>query len=232
MMASEAPQLQPLRVYPFMANRVVDLFVNTEAINANTVKIITEMEEELKRTELFEHTRPKLALEKCFEWYSISEVLDDNNKWLCPNCRQLVCADKKMDVWSVAPVLVLHLKRFTGGRSCSAKKFDGLVEFPEVLDMSGHVVGPQRGASLTYRLYGVSHHSGGLGGGHYTAHAVVSQPQSEKRTWYYFNDATVRTAAVGDWERETAYVLFYEKVDPAELNAGSGDGLESAETDE
>jgi ubiquitin carboxyl-terminal hydrolase 4/11/15 len=135
-----------------------------------------------------------------------------------------------MDVWSVAPVLVVHLKRFTGGRNCSARKFDGLVEFPEVLDMSKYVVGPQKNQPLIHRLFAVSHHSGGLGGGHYTAHAVVCQPDSKKRKWYHFNDSAVRTAKPGDWETETAYVLFYERVDPQELEATSSETEEPKET--
>jgi hypothetical protein len=205
-----APRLEPLKAHPFLANRIVFLYINTDHIDAHCAKRLHEMDQELRKAEM-EPTKRAVPLEQCFEWFSISEILDENNKWFCPNCRTFVCADKKMDVWSLAPVLVLHLKRFVGGRSGAARKFDGFVDFPEVLDMTKYVVGPQKHESLQYKLFAVSEHSGGLGGGHYTAHARVTQSGYRKGKWYSFNDSSVRVAGEGAWQQSSAYVLFYER---------------------
>ncbi len=31
----------------------------------------------------------------------------------CPRCKAHVCADKKLDLWNLPEVLVVHLKRFS-----------------------------------------------------------------------------------------------------------------------
>ena len=28
-----------------------------------------------------------------------SDVLDEDNQWFCPHCREFVCAEKKLDIW-------------------------------------------------------------------------------------------------------------------------------------
>ncbi len=51
------------------------------------------------------------------------------------------------------------------------EKINELIDFPvEGLDLAQYVKGPHCAeAPPVYDLYAVSHHSGGLGGGHYTA---------------------------------------------------------------
>lgn len=41
---------------------------------------------------------------------------------------------------------------------------------------------------LNYRLIGVTHHYGGMGGGHYAAHVW----NNRKKMWYYCDDSSVR----------------------------------------
>lgn len=47
----------------------------------------------------------------------------------CPHCKQHQQATKKLDLWSVPPVLVVHLKRFSYSRYMR-DKLDSLVDFP------------------------------------------------------------------------------------------------------
>ena len=56
-----------------------------------------------------------------------------------------------------------------------------------------------------YDLYAVSNHSGGLGGGHYTAYAK----NNEK--WYDFNDSSVNSASSSSIISNRAYMLFYKR---------------------
>jgi len=62
--------------------------------------------------------------------------------------------------------------------------------------------------NASYELYAVSNHSGGLGGGHYTAYAK----NKEDGRWYNFNDSFA--SEVQDPSRIvscSAYVLFYKR---------------------
>jgi hypothetical protein len=45
------------------------------------------------------------------------EQLDAEDSWYCGRCKQHVQADKKLDLWSLPDVLVVHLKRFSYSRS-------------------------------------------------------------------------------------------------------------------
>lgn len=47
----------------------------------------------------------------------------------CPSCKQHQQATKKLDLWSLPPVLVVHLKRFSYSRYMR-DKLDSLVDFP------------------------------------------------------------------------------------------------------
>lgn len=79
-----------------------------------------------------------------------------------------------MDLWSTPDILVIQLKRFQyipGQYFVHREKISDVVDFPiEGLDLSQYVIGPHTDeAPPVYDLYAVSHHMGGLGGGHYTA---------------------------------------------------------------
>lgn len=65
-----------------------------------------------------------------------------------------VQADKKMDLWTLPDVLVVHLKRFSY-TTYSRDKLDTPVRFPiEGLDLSRHVLNPE-GKGMIYDLYAV-----------------------------------------------------------------------------
>ena len=65
------------------------------------------------------------------------EVLGPDDKWYCPNCKGHMQAEKKMSVWRLPPILIIHLKRFKyhhnpsfGYLSDSRVKIDTHVKFP------------------------------------------------------------------------------------------------------
>ncbi|KAK7882154.1 hypothetical protein WMY93_028328 [Mugilogobius chulae] len=102
-------------------------------------------------------------------------------------------------------ILVLLLKRFSikDGFYC---KSNCSVNIPPKLINE----------DLSYSLYGVVDHSGGLRGGHYTATV-----KSEDEKWYNISDTSVK-------EREdAAYVLC--SVSAGEGNSGAGEGARSSE---
>jgi ubiquitin C-terminal hydrolase len=79
-----------------------------------------------------------------------------------------------MSIFRWPKILVIHIKRFYNSSS-RREKLSTTVNIPSVLDMSPY--GPRsnhesKKTSTKYRLYGISHHSGSLYGGHYVAEAM------------------------------------------------------------
>ena len=167
----------------------------------------------------------KATLADCLECFCQQEQLDESDTWYCSKCKDHVRAVKKLDLWHLPPVLVIHLKRFSYSRY-SRDKLDTHIDFPlQQLDLSSFIpryahVTPKKvklsnageGASIkhedpVYDLYAVSNHFGGMGGGHYTAFCQMPDDQC----WYDFDDSHVSSIGVGKVQSSAAYVLFYHR---------------------
>ncbi|KAL9425121.1 hypothetical protein AB3S75_032119 [Citrus x aurantiifolia] len=83
-----------------------------------------------------------LSLYTCLEAFLREEPLVPEDMWYCPQCKERRQASKKLDLWRLPEVLVIHLKRFS--YSSSRRQL--------------------------YELYALTNHYGGMGSGHYTAH--------------------------------------------------------------
>ncbi|CAN0291470.1 unnamed protein product, partial [Laminaria digitata] len=80
-----------------------------------------------------------VSLASCIERFCEEETLEGDNAWYCSTCKKHQPATKKLDLWKVPPVLIVHLKRFGGGAKISLP-----VNFPLVgLDLSHVVKSPQ-----------------------------------------------------------------------------------------
>ncbi|XP_039531095.1 ubiquitin carboxyl-terminal hydrolase 15-like isoform X4 [Pimephales promelas] len=147
-------------------------------------------------------------LKDCIELFTTKEKLGAADPWYCPTCKQHQQATKKLDLWSVPPVLVVHLKRFSYSRYMR-DKLDSLVDFPlRDLDMSQFLINPNAGP-CRYNLIAVSNHYGGMGGGHYTAYGENKDDQK----WYNFDDSSVSAISEDQIVSKAAYVLFYQRQD-------------------
>lgn len=95
----------------------------------------------------------------------------------CPCCKEHRQASKKLDLWRLPEILVVHLKRFSYSRYMK-NKLDTFVNFPiHDLDMTKYAKHTSGGDQPhIYELYAVINHYGGLGGGHYSAYAKVLGP--------------------------------------------------------
>lgn len=158
--------------------------------------------------------KTEITLLNCLSKFTEREQLETTDTWYCPKCKQHVRAFKKFDLFSLPRVLIFHLKRFRYAQSSfylHRDKITKLVEFPiEGLDLSEYVVGPKDGDKpLMYDLFAVSEHSGGLGGGHYTA--VAKNPDNER--WFSFNDSFTSETSADHAVTPKAYVLFYVRRD-------------------
>ncbi|XP_070778673.1 ubiquitin carboxyl-terminal hydrolase 8 [Enoplosus armatus] len=146
----------------------------------------------------------KCSLQDCLRLFSKEEKLTDNNKVFCRHCKAHRDSTKKLEIWKVPPILLVHLKRFSyEGRW--KQKLQTSVDFPlDSLDLAQYVIGPKQSLKR-YNLYGVSNHYGGLDGGHYTGYCK----NGVKQRWYKFDDHEVSEISTSSVKSSAAYILFY-----------------------
>ncbi|XP_009951055.1 PREDICTED: ubiquitin carboxyl-terminal hydrolase 8 isoform X1 [Leptosomus discolor] len=146
----------------------------------------------------------KCTLQECLRLFSKEEKLTDNNRFYCSHCKTRRDSLKKIEIWKLPPVLLVHLKRFSyDGRW--KQKLQTSVDFPlETLDLSQYVIGPKNNLKR-YNLFSVSNHYGGLDGGHYTAYCK----NAAKQRWFKFDDHEVSEISASSVKSSAAYILFY-----------------------
>jgi ubiquitin carboxyl-terminal hydrolase 4/11/15 len=150
-----------------------------------------------------------LTIYDCLQYSCQPEQLDERNTCYCGKCRKHVQVTKKMEVYRLPKVLMIHLKRFKQ-HGYYGTKINKTIHFPiEGLDLTDYLVErPER--PPVYDLYAVSNHYGSMSFGHYTAYAK----NCVKQEWYHFDDSSV-----GSPKNEprdflisgAAYVLFYQQ---------------------
>ena len=115
------------------------------------------------------------------------ESLED--KIECDNCKEKQISTKQLTVSKTPDILVVHLKRFTGLLKNTTPI--GLKQTITVNDQ-------------TYSLYAMVNHSGGLGGGHYTAAC-----KKRNGNWIICNDELVTDINRLPTQSSQPYMLFY-----------------------
>ena len=53
-----------------------------------------------------------ITLKKCLEAFTRQEELGDEEKYYCSECKKHQLASKKLQIWRLPPILIVHLKRF------------------------------------------------------------------------------------------------------------------------
>jgi ubiquitin carboxyl-terminal hydrolase 8 len=145
----------------------------------------------------------RTTLEDCLQLYCQVEQLSGQNQWYCGKCEKHVNATKKLDLWMLPPILIVHLKRFTS----TGNKIDSCIQYP----LCNWNVPTTKSSTNpnTFDLYAISHHSGGLQGGHYTA-TVKNRFNDD---WYEMDDSQTRRVDQISNKDSRAYCLFYNRVD-------------------
>uniref|UniRef100_A0A0E0EW13 Ubiquitin carboxyl-terminal hydrolase n=1 Tax=Oryza meridionalis TaxID=40149 RepID=A0A0E0EW13_9ORYZ len=144
----------------------------------------------------------------CLDAFLKDEPLGPDDMWYCPRCKEHKQASKKLDLWRLPEILVVHLKRFSYSRFMK-NKLDTFVNFPiHDLDMSRYANHSRGDQPPIYELYAVINHYGGMGGGHYSAYAKLVEEDS----WYHFDDSHVSSVGEEDIRTSSAYLLFYRRV--------------------
>ncbi|KAM3692493.1 hypothetical protein ACJW30_08G093200 [Castanea mollissima] len=148
-----------------------------------------------------------VSLYKCLEAFLQEEPLGPEDMWYCPGCKKHCQAIKKLDLWRLPEILVIHLKKFSYSRF-SKNKLETYVDFPiDNFDLSPYISQINGMSCNRYMLYAVSNHYGSMGGGHYTAFVHHGGDQ-----WYDFDDSLVHPISQEKIKSSAAYVLFYRRV--------------------
>lgn len=147
----------------------------------------------------------RVTLHDCLESFCKPERLSERDTWYCPECKEHVRALKTLTPWTAPPILIVQLKRFAF-EARRRERISTVVHFP----LEGWQ--PQFASEQpapTYDLLAISEHSGGLMGGHYTAH-VRSMVDDR---WYSCNDSFVGVSSAAGLVDSSAYILVYKRRD-------------------
>ncbi|KAH0879144.1 hypothetical protein HID58_066538 [Brassica napus] len=192
---------------PCSATKVVVKWSEKEHEKYDSSSLDVDLPEVYKPSLFVKKPKKEVSLFSCLEAFIAEEPLGPEDMWYCPGCKEHRQAKKKLDLWKLPEILVVHLKRFTYSRFLK-NKIDTLVNFPiHDLDLSKYVMNKD-GQSCLYELYAVSNHYGGMGGGHYTAYAKLM----DENKWYDFDDSRVSPVDESEIKTSAAYVLFYQRV--------------------
>ncbi len=189
-----------------------------------------------------------MTLDDCIESFCKEELLTGDNQWYCSKCKKHVNATKKFDLWTLPPILIVHLKRFkhhpppmqSTRKNSSASsiswmsrgnsyyprsrvtKLNHKVDFP-LQDWRPSIALARTVHEPSYDLYAVSNHFGGFGSGHYTAYAM-NRIDDE---WYEFNDSNTRRITEREIEKNSnaAYLLFYNLTERCNKSSSSSNSI-------
>jgi hypothetical protein len=157
-------------------------------------------------------TNKDIKLEKLLEEFSKEEKLDKDNLYRCENCKEELEANKKIEIYHLPKILIIHLKRFNNN-----KKINTFIDYPLTdLDLNNYIKSQEKVPK--YDLIGVINHFGSLEYGHYTAFCL----NYHDNNWYEYNDRIVNKIQIGK-EKDSVvnkygYILFYKSQDIEKIN--------------
>uniref|UniRef100_A0A8L8Q1F0 ubiquitinyl hydrolase 1 n=1 Tax=Heligmosomoides polygyrus TaxID=6339 RepID=A0A8L8Q1F0_HELPZ len=151
----------------------------------------------------------RTSLHQCLSSHFSQTTLDGDCRWNCPRCRAPKRASRLTKLWSLPPVVVVHLKRFSMENGDYAKNTMPVDFDPSRLDLSEYLHENSPESAEPYRLYAVTNHCGRLNSGHYTAlvcHGTTGE-------WLRFDDESVSTADANEvvFQNSEAYMLYYKR---------------------
>lgn len=148
-----------------------------------------------------------VSLKDCLEEYTKTERMEKIG-YRCQNkkCKAIDKMEKDITIFRFPKILVIHLKRFS-----RREKITKTVDIPSKLDMRSYAPNSSHNSkdiAGSYKLYGMSQHSGSLNGGHY----VAQVRDMDDGQWYDCNDDYVGTIRSASLSSSSAYVLFYTAI--------------------
>jgi len=135
-----------------------------------------------------------------FNNFLSTEILSDDNKWGCENCKEKVSAKKKLIIRSTPQYLFIALKRFEHEwikerNAIKTSKITNNILMPDQITINDKL----------YNLKGSIHHMGGLNSGHYIYYHKFND------SWTVFNDEEIRANVRNvDEIINNGYIYLYE----------------------
>ena len=121
------------------------------------------------------------------------EQLDNDNKYLCENCNNYVCAVIHKNIIKTPKYLMIALKRYTN----SNLKINYQIKMEQNIILN----------NSTYDLRGFIYHSGITNGGHYVYYG------KRKNKWFLFNDNSVSEININNLDViNYGYIYLYSKI--------------------
>ncbi|XP_027067090.2 ubiquitin carboxyl-terminal hydrolase 8 isoform X2 [Coffea arabica] len=192
-----------------VSSGIVNVFVSwpQKMLEVYDTSLMSVLPEVHKSTLFSRKYQESVSLYKCLDAFLKEEPLGPEDMWYCPSCKTHRQASKKLDLWRLPEILVIHLKRFSYNRYFR-NKLETFVDFPiNDFDLSNYMAHKNIHMSHHYMLYAVSNHQGGMGSGHYTAFI-----QHGQNRWYEFDDSNVFHISEEQIKTSSAYVLFYRRI--------------------
>ena len=186
-------------------------------------KFVTNSGFDLKHDKIYKKLNlPKKQSQSSQLEFLIQKYFDFNvyskkkHNFICEKCKEKTTyAFKKYYIYTPPPLLVICLKRFSQSSHFSFKKSHKSVKIDPVIDLSKYTVFKKKGGhdhflqdkKVFYELYAAVHHSGGLGGGHYTAYVKKNSGQ-----WYYVSDSHYSETTIDRVIKSEPYMLYYRLI--------------------
>ncbi|XP_024028394.1 ubiquitin carboxyl-terminal hydrolase 8 isoform X2 [Morus notabilis] len=199
---------EPVLIPQFSEMLKVRVLWSDKMIKKYDISQLSSLPMVFKTQSFFWSPQDSVSLYKCLEEYLKEEPLGLEDMWYCPDCKKHQQANKKIDLWKLPEIIVIHLKRFSY-TEFSTSKLESYVDFPiDDMDFSSYFIQknirPNR-----YNLYAIINHYGSTFGGHYTAFV------RHNGKWYEFDDDKVHYVTEESIKTSAAYVLFYRRVPDA-----------------
>ncbi|XP_022744201.1 ubiquitin carboxyl-terminal hydrolase 8-like isoform X3 [Durio zibethinus] len=198
---------EPVPISRFTKKLDISIHWSDKMIEKYDTCLLSSLPEVFKPQLFTGRPQESISLYKCLQGFLQEEPLGPDDMWYCPRCKKPRQANKKLDLWRLPEILVIHLKRFSYSRFFK-NKLETYVDFPiHDLNLSNYISHIDGQISNCYQLYAISNHYGGMGGGHYTAFVDYGHGR-----WYEFDDDRVFAVNEDRIKTSAAYVLFYRRV--------------------
>ena len=141
------------------------------------------------------------SLLDCLNKYTSKSRLDENNKWKCDKCNNIIRPFKQTKLWKTSDVLIILLKRYNNNR-----KNNKFINYSLKLNLENISVNYSSKTNI-YNLQCMGIHDGGVNSGHY--YAICKNFLDKK--WYIYNDEDVSEISEEKILSQNPYLFVYKR---------------------
>jgi len=129
------------------------------------------------------------------------------SEWTCDKCNHRNNVEKDVRFWTLPPVLVISLKRFSYNPTTNAiVKHRNQMRIPKRFTIDApFIVGPEQ-TDVTYELRGIAMHYGEMAGGHYVAIG------KSENGFHVIDDASIQHIGDPQFNLADAYLMVFDRV--------------------